>query len=120
MKEGNQITLGLSDSTATADFNYSMSGKVISITYLGTGSIHEESGRMLRRIEHWHQGPVTSYRILYQDAAGPGARSSGTARMRKLPAAMKNESRRAAGRVIFRNDRRRRRCVQEFGRGTPL
>jgi hypothetical protein len=72
MKEGNQITLGLSDSTATADFNYSMSGKVISITYLGTGSIHEESGRMLRRIEHWHQGPVTSYRILYQDAAGPG------------------------------------------------
>jgi hypothetical protein len=49
-----------------------MSGKVISITYLGTGSIHEELGRMLRRIEHWHQGPVTSYRILYQDAAGLG------------------------------------------------
>jgi hypothetical protein len=72
MKEGNQITLRLSDSTTATDFNYSMSGKVISITYLGTDSIHEESGRILRRIEHWHQGPIASYRILYQDAAGMG------------------------------------------------
>jgi hypothetical protein len=36
------------------------------------GSIHEEIVRILRRIEHWHQGSVTSYRILYQDAAGLG------------------------------------------------
>jgi hypothetical protein len=49
-----------------------MKGKVISITYLGTSSINEEIGQILRRIEHWHQGPVTSYRILYQDAAGLG------------------------------------------------
>jgi hypothetical protein len=49
-----------------------MLGKVISITYLGVGSIHEEIGRILRRIERWHQGPVTSYRILYQDAPGLG------------------------------------------------
>jgi hypothetical protein len=72
MNEDKAITLRLSDSTTATDFKYSMSGKVISITYLGTGSIHEELGRMLRRIEHWHQGPVTSYRILYQDAAGLG------------------------------------------------
>ena len=72
MKEGKEITLGLSNSIATADFKYSMSGKVISITYLGTGSIHEELGRILRRIEHWHQGSVKSYRILYLDAAGLG------------------------------------------------
>ena len=72
MKERKEITLGLSESTATADFKYSISGKVISITYLGTGSIHQEIGRILRRIEHWHQGPVTSYRILYQDVAGLG------------------------------------------------
>jgi hypothetical protein len=69
MKERKEITLGLSDSTATADFKYSMSGKVISITYLGTGSINEE---ILRRIEHYHQGSVKSYRILYQDGAGLG------------------------------------------------
>jgi hypothetical protein len=73
MKEGKEITLGLSNSIATADFKYSMSGKVISITYLGTGSIHEEIGRILRRIEHWHQGSVNSFRILYQDADGLGS-----------------------------------------------
>ena len=72
MKERKEITLGLSDSTAAADFKYSMSGKVISITYLGAGSIHQEIGRILRRIEHWHQGSVKSFRILYQDADGLG------------------------------------------------
>lgn len=73
MKEGKEINLGVADSTTAAeDFKYSMRGKVISITYLGAGSVHEELGRILRRIEHWHQGPVTSYRILYQDADGLG------------------------------------------------
>ena len=73
VKQRKKIALGSSDSTtAAADFTYSMQGKVISITYLGTGSIREEIGRILRRIEHWHQSPVTSYRILYQDAAGLG------------------------------------------------
>ena len=46
MKENKQITIGSSDSTTVAaDFKYSMQGKVISITYLGAGSIHEELGR---------------------------------------------------------------------------
>jgi hypothetical protein len=73
MKESKRITLGASDPTTVAtDFTYSMQGKVISITYLGCGSIHEEIGRILRKIEYWHQGPVTSYRILYQDADGLG------------------------------------------------
>ena len=65
----------LTKSTAT-DFTYSMRAKVISITYSGTGSINNELGRILRRIEHWHQGSVTSYRILYQDAAGLGGEVS--------------------------------------------
>jgi hypothetical protein len=72
MNEDKAITLRLSDSTTATDFKYSMSGKVISITYLGTGSIHEELGRMLRRIEHWHQGSIKSFRIIYKDAAGLG------------------------------------------------
>ena len=73
VKESNRITLSPSDSTITPeDFTYSMRGKVISITYLGAGSIDQEIGRILRRIEHWHQGPVTSFRILYQDADGLG------------------------------------------------
>jgi hypothetical protein len=27
---------------------------------------------MLRRIEHWHQGSIKSFRIIYKDAAGLG------------------------------------------------
>jgi hypothetical protein len=73
VKESKKITLGSSDSTtAAADFTYSMQGKVISITYFGPGSVNQEIGRLLRRIEHWHQGSVKSYRILYQDADGLG------------------------------------------------
>jgi hypothetical protein len=73
MKENKQITIGSSDSTTVAaDFKYSMQGKVISIKYLDAGSIRQEIGRILRRIEHWHQGSVKSFRILYQDADGLG------------------------------------------------
>ena len=46
--------------------------KVISITYLGTGSINKESEQILQRIQHWHQGSVKSFKILYQDADGLG------------------------------------------------
>jgi hypothetical protein len=71
MKESKQISFGSSDSTtAASDFKYSMQGKVISITYLGAGSIHEAIERILRRIEHWHQGSAKSYRILHKDADG--------------------------------------------------
>jgi hypothetical protein len=66
--------LGSSKSTSitAADFKYSMRGKVISITYSGTSSINKEIGRILRRIEHWHQGSVKSFKILYQDPDGLG------------------------------------------------
>jgi hypothetical protein len=75
MKESKAITPGgSSDSTTTTDdFKYSMRGKVISITYLGSGSINQEIARILRRIEYWHQGSVKSFRILYQDAGGLGS-----------------------------------------------
>jgi hypothetical protein len=42
VKEGKQITLSSSNSITATDFKYSMSGKVISITYLGMSSINEE------------------------------------------------------------------------------
>jgi hypothetical protein len=71
MKESRQISLGSSDSTAApADFKYSMRGKVISITYLGPSSVNQEIVRILRKIEYWHQGSITSFRILHKDADG--------------------------------------------------
>jgi hypothetical protein len=73
MKESRQITLGSSDSTTVpTDFKYRMQGKVVTITYSGAGLAHKELGRILRKIEYWHQSSVTSYRILYNDAGGLG------------------------------------------------
>ena len=74
VKKSGQITLGSSESTSStaADFTNSMRAKVISITYSGSGLIHEKVERILRKIEYWHQGSIKSYRILYQDAAGIG------------------------------------------------
>ena len=78
MQESKQITLGSSDSTTVpTDFKYRMQGKVITITYSGAGLIHKELGRILRTIEYWHQGSVTCYRILYNDAEGLGGEVKG-------------------------------------------
>jgi hypothetical protein len=49
-----------------------MRAKVISITYSSAGSINERIERILRKIEYWHLGSITSYRILYQNADGLG------------------------------------------------
>jgi hypothetical protein len=74
VKKSGQITLGSSESSSStaAGFKYSMQAKVISLTYSSEGSINEKIARILRKIEYWHQGSITSYRILYQDAAGLG------------------------------------------------
>jgi hypothetical protein len=56
------------------DFSYSMRGKMISITGLmpGKGTFIEEIEKVLRKIEHYHQGSIASFRILYRDVEGLG------------------------------------------------
>jgi hypothetical protein len=63
-----------------------MSGKMISITYskLGTGSISEAIGQILRRIEHYHQAQSNPTGSCTRTPPGWAARSSGTERRRKL------------------------------------
>ena len=104
MKERKEITLGLSDSTATADFKYSMSGKVISITYLGTGLSTKRSGEYCGGLSIGTRALLRLTGSCTMTLPGWAARSSGTERMRKLSAAMKNEEPASAGRL----DRRRR------------
>jgi hypothetical protein len=73
MKEPNAISLRSSDDTTVPDyFKYTMRGKEIWITYLGANSIDKDIMRILQQIEYWHQGSITSFRILYQDAEGIG------------------------------------------------
>jgi hypothetical protein len=109
MKESKQITLGSSESTSSTatDFTYSMRAKVISIRYSGSGSITKRLSEILRKIEYWHQGSITSYRILYQDAAGLGGevRWDGNQAQPKYPAtsAVLNDVRIVFARLIASN-----------------
>jgi hypothetical protein len=50
-----------------ADFTYKISPTVISITDTGLGkcSVTENIEAVLRKIEHWHQGSVAKFKIMY-------------------------------------------------------
>jgi hypothetical protein len=73
MNESKRISLrSTDDTTVPEDFKYRMRGKEILITYLGASSIDKDIMRILQQIEYWHQGSITSFRILYQDAQGIG------------------------------------------------
>lgn len=71
MKEPNAIGLrSTDDTTVPEDFKYTMRGKEIWVTY--SGAIDKEIARILQQIEYWHQGSITSFKILYQDVDGIG------------------------------------------------
>jgi 23S rRNA G2069 N7-methylase RlmK/C1962 C5-methylase RlmI len=75
MKQGKEISFRPEDDFSSgANFNYSMRGKMITIagSQPGKGSFVEEIEKALRKITHWHQAPITSFRIFYRDADGMG------------------------------------------------
>lgn len=55
-----------------ADFTYKITADLISITDTGLGfrSVTEDIEAVLRKIEHWHQGAVTTFKIMCRDATG--------------------------------------------------
>ena len=55
-----------------ADFTYSMSTDVITITDLDLGnrSVTNDIENVLRKIEYWHQGSIATLRIMYRDSLG--------------------------------------------------
>jgi hypothetical protein len=73
VKRGKEISFN-SNGSRSPDFNYSIKGKMISITnlQLGERSFTQEIKKVLRRIEHYHQGSIASFRILYPDSEGMG------------------------------------------------
>jgi len=63
----------LSDSIRPqGDFTYNIMPTVISITDtgLGTRSVTEDIEAVLRKVEHWHQGSITKFKIMCQDGKG--------------------------------------------------
>jgi hypothetical protein len=53
-----------------ADFTYSIHGNVISIVDLNLGnrSVTNDIERVLRKIEHYHQGSIAGFKIMYRDS----------------------------------------------------
>ena len=55
-----------------ADFTYNITPAVISITDTGLGkcSVTEDIEAVLRKIEYWHQGSISSFKIMRRDGKG--------------------------------------------------
>jgi len=57
---------------ARADFTYKITPDVISIvdTCLAQCSVTDDIEAVLRKIEYWHQGAITAFKIMYRDERG--------------------------------------------------
>jgi len=55
-----------------ADFTYKITPTVISITDTGLGSrsVTEDIEAVLRKIEYWHQGSISSFKVMCWDGKG--------------------------------------------------
>ena len=55
-----------------ADFTYKITPHTISIidTTLGKLSVTKDIDAVLRKIEHWHQGSIAAFKIMYRDEHG--------------------------------------------------
>lgn len=55
-----------------ANFTYSIRGNVISIVDLNLGnrSVRNDIESVLRKIEHYHQGSIAAFHIMYRDYQG--------------------------------------------------
>jgi hypothetical protein len=63
----------LSEAVRTrADFTYNISPTVISVvdTDLGQRSVTEDIEAVLQKIEYWHQGSISSFKIICRDGKG--------------------------------------------------
>ena len=64
----NQLNL----SNCQADFTYTITVKTIKIQDTGKGakSVSADLEAVLRKIEAWHQGSITGFKISYRDTEG--------------------------------------------------
>ena len=55
-----------------ADFTYSITPTTISITDTGKGSrsVTNDIEAVLRKIEYWHQGSISGFKIMYRNENG--------------------------------------------------
>ena len=54
-----------------AEFSYHLTPATISITGKGRISVGKDLKAVLRKIEYWHQAPITKFRIMARQVQGP-------------------------------------------------
>ena len=54
-----------------AEFSYHLTPATISITGKGRISVGKDLEAVLRKIEYWHQAPITKFRIMARQGQGP-------------------------------------------------
>jgi hypothetical protein len=62
----------VTEAATRAGFTYKITPYTISITdtTLGKVSVTKDIGAVLRKIEHWHQGSIAAFKIMYRDEHG--------------------------------------------------
>src|SRR5215475_6146293 len=62
----------VTEAATRADFTYKITPRTISITdtTLGKLSVTKDIDAVLRKIEHWHQGSIAAFKIMYRDEHG--------------------------------------------------
>src|SRR5262249_55579112 len=60
------------EAATQADFTYKITPNTITITdtTLGKLSVTKDIDAVLRKIEHWHQGSIATFKIMYRDEHG--------------------------------------------------
>ena len=60
------------EAATRADFTHKITPNTISITdtTLGKLSVTNDIDAVLRKIEHWHQGSIAAFKIMYRDEHG--------------------------------------------------
>jgi hypothetical protein len=60
------------EAATQTDFTYKITPNTITITdtTLGKLSVTKDIDAVLRKIEHWHQGSIAAFKIMYRDEHG--------------------------------------------------
>jgi hypothetical protein len=60
------------EAATRADFTYKITPNTVTIidTTLGKLSVTNDIEAVLRKIEHWHQGSIAAFKIMYRDEHG--------------------------------------------------
>jgi hypothetical protein len=78
----NEITFKLDatmEAATRADFTHKITPNTVTIidTILGKLSVTKGIDAVLSKIEHWHQGSIAAFKIMYRDEHGVGIRWNG-------------------------------------------